>query len=251
MHAAKVLLVVLVVGAVAAAGTFYFVPASRVGPVKEWFFKMEGYGYAQTPNEAIDRLKKALEKRNYEAAARFCGGEYNEWIRKMNKDATKLAKSVDNLSEAMKKHGVKSDKCATALYLLQPFPASFRVADVTKKGDDKAIATLQWTDDIATHEKQQLGDWKINAYLSHVLMPTPHSWELTQVDVVKEKDGYWRVILPISSVRRHVRDCCNELEKNGSDYCNALDEVKGEVKNNPHTKEDIERRLKEQIGKSN
>src|SRR5262249_18817337 len=116
MHAAKVLLVVLVVGSIAAAGTFYFVPTTRVGPVKEWFYKIEGYGYAQTPNEAIDRFQKALQKRDYEAAARFCGGEYNEWIRKMTRDATKLSKGVNNLSDAMKKHGIKSDKCATALY---------------------------------------------------------------------------------------------------------------------------------------
>ncbi len=254
MHAAKVLLVVLIGGLLVAAGVFAFVPSLRPAFVKAWFQKASGFTPATSPEDALDKFKKALEKRDYEAAALYVTGDYKEFIDKGGKDAKELATAVDDLQAVMKTTGVKSDKVDYALFLLTPFPATFKIAKVEKQGDDKATAILDWSDDLARFAavRTHLADWKINPGLLFSLMPS-NSLTLVKVNL-KQEAGAWKIVVPaeITGVGgRHVRDSVEALRKNATNYKNALNEIKTDIKNNPATKEDFERSVKVALEKSN
>src|SRR5262245_14222481 len=131
MHAGKAILLVVLGGLVLAAGLFTFVPSTRPGFVKTWFHQARGFKPAASPEDALDKFKQALEKRDYEAAKLYVTGDYAEWLDKGGPDAAELVAAVDELRAVMKSTGVKSDKVDFALFKLEPFPP-YKVGTVKK-----------------------------------------------------------------------------------------------------------------------
>src|SRR5262249_47586670 len=136
MHAGKALLIVLVVGLVVASGVFWFFPDTRPGFVDTWILKLQGFSPATSPEDALDKFKLAIEKRNYRAAKLYVTADYKEWLDKSGKDAGDLGKAIDDLKYAMNKHGVKSDKAYFILFALDPLPAGLKIKDVKTKDDE-------------------------------------------------------------------------------------------------------------------
>src|SRR5207247_2533152 len=110
MHAVKVLAVVFVVGLLAAAGVFTFVPSTRPGIVKKWFRQAKGLTPAKTPQEALDKFRQALKERDYESAALYCDDAYGEQLKRGAKEAKALGEAVDSLQHNMKSRDIKSGK---------------------------------------------------------------------------------------------------------------------------------------------
>jgi hypothetical protein len=251
MHAVKVLAIVAVVGVLAAAGVFTFVPSTRPSFVKAWFQKASGFTPAKSPEDALDKFKKALEKRDYEAAALYVSGDYKEFIDKGAKDAKTLATAIDNLRSVMKDRNITSDKVDYALFLLTPFPETFKIGKVTKEGDNKASAVIDWSDDVARF-KVHLGEWKIKPELIHSLMPSTNLG-LVRVDL-KNDGGSWKIVIPVeitSAYGRHMRSSTEALRKHAGNYKEALRGVTDDLKRDATTKEDLESALKVAIEKSN
>ena len=260
MRATKALLYGLVIVRVAAAiclGIAWNVRGVRAVPVKGWIRNAQGFGPARSPEDALDKFEIALEKRDYEAASQFLSGDYREWFEKGIDDAEPLAHEIDNLRSAMKKHGVKSDKGDFILFLLDPFPTGYKYR-VTPGSGDSVVATLDWTDVIATHQGQTfqaVQDWKIDGRILHCLLPdVTDARAPLQVTVKKESDGHWRIQIPVASGttynNRHLRDTVDYLRKNGSNFENGLQGLENDVKNEPQTKEDFESALRTKLEQS-
>jgi hypothetical protein len=237
-------------------GTCWFVRAARVGPVKGWIRNAKGFGPAKSPDDALDKFKLAVEKRDYDAAAQYVGGDYREWFEKGADDAEALADEIANLEAAMRKHGVKSARGDFVLYLLQPFPTGYKYK-VGKSEADAVTATLHWDDVIAPHVKNGqtldgLQGWRVDRHAYHSLLPdVVLDARPLQVTVKKETGGHWRIYFPTQGgTDRHVRDTVDYLRKNGTNYRNALKGLKNDVKNEPQTKENFENALRTKLEQS-
>lgn len=254
MQASKALLLVVIGVLVLTAGVFAFVPASRPMPVKKLFWKMGGLTPATSPEDCMDRFKRAMEKRDYEAAATlYCGPAYGEWLAKGGPDAKELARTLDDLRSAMSKYGVKSDKGEFQLYVLDPFPPDFKVVSVTKSGDN-ATAVLSWAEPLARYPGMSIlrdeNRWAPDNRIYTSLLPIVINELTWTVPLAKDKDGFWRVEFPVQVNERHLRDTVEYLRKNGTNYRNALNNLKNDVKNDAPTKENFENSLRKYLQES-
>jgi hypothetical protein len=249
MQATKVLLFVVVLGALAAAALFTFVPSTRPDPIKGVFRRLSGFTPASTPNDCLDKFKKAIEKRDYETAAQYTTGEYTEFLLKTSKGAQKLGQAVDDLVYNLDKYGVRSDKAKLVLHRIEPFPRSFKVNDVKTNGD-KAVAVLSFEEELLQLKSEtNVNDWKVDLNMVYALLPDVPvnvvSWTMN-VELVNEK-GSWKINFPVTT---RLRRSTEALKDNATNYANALNSVKYEVKNDPGSKEQFERRLKTALEES-
>jgi len=255
MQASKALLLLIIGILIVTAGVFSFIPAARPMPVKKLFWKWGGLSPATSPDDCMDRFKRAMEKRDYEAAVTlYCGPDYGEWMAKGGPDAKALAQTLDDLRAAMSKYGVKSDKGEFQLYMLDPFPPDFKVVNVTKSGDKNATATLSWADSLARFPGMsvlvQENRWAPDNRIYTSLLPIVINELTWNVPLAKDKEGFWRVEFPVETPGRHLRDTVEYLRKNGTNYRNALGNLKNDVKNDAPTKENFEASLRRYLQES-
>jgi hypothetical protein len=256
MHGGKALLLIGVVALLVAAGVFYFVDSLRPAFVQDLFNKAGGYTKATSAEDALDKFRQAIDKRNYKAASIYLAGDYKEWFDKGLGDAEAIANEIDNLRHAMKKNGIKSGKADCVLFLLDPFPGGFKYT-IDGKGDS-VTAVLEWADEWKSHSchEQTISGYRVDNRMWSSLLPYVVQVGMLEVTVKKESDGAWRIHIPVESGssglgnHRHLRDTVDYLRKNGSNFKNALESVKNDVKNNPTTKEAFETALKSKLEES-
>jgi hypothetical protein len=213
-------IILAVVGVLVLAGLAFF-DKSPIPALNEMAWSMKGYGLAKTPDEALDRFKKALEARNYEAASRFLEGDFQVQFRKVAKPASRLAEATDNFRHAGTDRGYIDAQVDAILYSLEPFPKTVTVKDVKKsEGGDTATALI--TSDTPSHSIPQGG-----------LAVT-----------LKKKEDVWRLDIPLTPDWRAYLD---GIEKYGQQYTNALDTVKTRMKTDATTKGDVQADLKKEL----
>jgi hypothetical protein len=244
MHGVKVLIVVIVVGVLAAAGLFALVPSTRPAIVKKWFRQASGFTPAKTPTEALDKFRDAIKKRDYETAADYCDNAYREQVLKVAPQAKKLGEAIDSLLYNMQKAEINSPKTKTTLKYLEPFPTSFSVLKIKEVDDKNAVAFLGSDEvfDKDTHVQRNLLDKHAN--MMRTLVPIPN---LSEVELVKEDTGFWKIKWPVTPLLRVKVDA---LKNNATNYANALNQVRDEVKNNPTTKEGLQTELERRLNES-
>jgi hypothetical protein len=251
MRATKAIAILLVVGALAAAGVLAFFPSLRPTFVKKWFWASKGLKPAKTPEEAMEKFKQALEMREYEAAGTlYCTGEYKEFIDRSHKDAKLLADEIEALKATIKDRNMHSDKVDAALFWLTPFPTTFKY-EVKKLGEDKYVAILDWRDS-AKVAAVNLAEWKIDPNMINSLMPSS-GLGLVQIPL-RQVDGSWKLVIPVeaSGLRgRHLRDSTEALRKKAGNYKAGLERVKIDLKTDAVTKGDLDTALKVVIEQSN
>jgi hypothetical protein len=209
----------------------------------------QGFTPAKTPSEAIDGFRKALKERNYEAAQLYLGGDYAEQFHKGAKTGQDLGVAIDNLLSAMETTGTKSDKVKLELLLLDPFPPHIQAPSVKQDGD-KATAAL--TEEINTSLLVQgsFADWHVERRIFRSLLPYKSIPVSGTVDLRKEGEGdkaQWKIYLPVTA---DLRLSVDYLADKGSNYVNAINRVKEDLKNDATTKEGLERALKEKLEES-
>jgi hypothetical protein len=248
MPAWKALVILTIGAAVLAAGAFAFVPATRPPIVQKWIRNASGFAPAKTPQEAIDRFRDCIKKRDYKTAAEvYCAGDYREQMLKGADEAKALGDMIDSLLAAMTKHGVNNDTTRLTLRLLEPFPKSFKVTDIKTEGD-RAVATILGDEDPLQPDKPlPEGFVRNHGLLISSLVPLDSNGLLSQILLVKDASGYWKLSLPVTE---RLRLSVDALKKNGTNYRNAIQVVRDEVKNNPVTKEDVQAQLIAQLDKS-
>ena len=219
LHLTIILAIIAAVGLVALA----FFDSSPIPALNEMVWNMKGYGLAKTPDEALDRFKKAMEARNYKAAARYLDGDYQVQFKKVAKTSQRMAEAVDNFRHAGNDRSYISDDVDKLIvdYHLEPFPKTITVKEVKQsESGDTAVALI--TTEITSKR-------------------VPPS--LAQVQL-KKKEDIWRIELPLTEVERAHFDW---IERYGQDYVNRLDVVKNEMKTDATTKENVHSALKVQL----
>src|SRR5262249_40940703 len=149
---------------------------------------------------------------------------------------------------------VKSDKGDFQLYMLDPFPLDFKVVSVTKSGDKNATAVLSWAEPLArfpgmsvlVQENRSAPHYGVSTAPRPIVF---NAWA-GNVRLSKDKEGFWRVEFAVQVNERHLRDTVEYLRKNGSNYRNALANLKNDVKNDAPTKENFESSLKRYLQES-
>ncbi len=209
----------------------------------------EGFQPAKTPSEAFDRFRKALKERNYEAAQMYLGGDYAEQFHKGAKNAQDLGVAIDNLLSTMETTGTKSDKVKLEMLLLDPFPPNIQVLDVKQDGDK---ATAKLTEEINTSLQVQgdFADWQVERRMFRSLVPYKMIPVIGTVELRKEGDGdkaQWKIFLPVTP---DLRLSVDYLADKGSNYKQAINRVKEDLKNDATTKESLERALRQALEES-
>ena len=204
----------------------------------------QGYSPAKTPSEALDSFRRALKERNYEAAELYLGGDYAEQFHKGSKNGQKLGVAIDNLFSAMETTGTKSDKVKFVLRWLDPFPTDVKVVDVKQSGDGRAYAVLAEETGAPLEIRGDFYGWRVDPRMFRSLCRSVGP----QVELRKESGDQWKIYLPVTP---DLRLCVDYLADNGSNFANAIDRVKEDLKNDATTKESLENALKEALEQSN
>jgi hypothetical protein len=213
------LVIILVVIALIGACVVAYFDFMHVPVLSDLAWKLKGYGAADTPDEALDRFKKAMENRNYVAAARFLDGDYQLQFRKQAKISEQLAKRIENFRSVAKDFGISSDKIEELLALLEPFPKKLTAEDV-KKTDDKATAILKLE-----------GSSRIG-------------WPTRMPVNLKKTDGRWVLDLPLDAKARAHFDW---LDRHAKNVDTALKVVINRMKTDAVTKENVLADLRQEL----
>jgi hypothetical protein len=247
-------LLIAVLALLVVSGVMVFVPAARPGFVQDWFYKAQGYTKSTSAEDALDKFKRAVEKRDYQAASLYLGGDYKEFFDKGRKGAEPIAKAIDDLRHALKNQSVTSNKGDFVLFMLDPIPGNFKYKP--SGSGDEVTATLDWTEALAEHREGiatwRSGErWQVDRRIENSLLP--HSLAVQAyitVKVKKDSDGWWRIYLTDSAGKDRLRESADFVRKNGGNFKNALESLKTDVKNSAPTKENFEISLKNKLEES-
>jgi hypothetical protein len=137
------LVFLLIIGGLIALGiVFHSWVFARVDSFNQW---RSGFGPAQTPTEAIEKFRDAIQKRKYVWAANYCTADYAEMLRKSDTAAARLGGVVDKIRTYMQNNKLQTDQSLALLAALDPFPANFKVSGVVKTiGDKDATGLFVW-----------------------------------------------------------------------------------------------------------
>jgi hypothetical protein len=246
MPASKALFIFIIVGVIAAAGIFTFIPSMRPAVVNSWIQKSKGFTLAKTPDEALDKFRKAIKERDYESAKLYVAGDYLEQLKLGGEAGNKLGTAIDALTYTFKEtKKLKSDKVEFALRLIDPFPPVFEVRDVKKSGDDKATALLEFKYG-QTVNPGYMADWKYDQNINMALTPAEF-WPQLPVELRKEgtgKEEAWRILFPVTpALRKRV----TTLQDYYGNFVQAMNRLNDDLKNNPSTIDNFERELKNEL----
>jgi hypothetical protein len=209
---------------------------------------VQGYTPAKTPSEALDSFRTAIKDRNYTAAEMYLGGDYSEQFHKGAKNGQNLGVAIDNLLNTMETTGTKSDKVKLVLRLLDPFPANLKVLKVEPAGEAKSYALLTEESGSPLEIQGTFQDWHVDPRMIRSLfrsMPPDGRVELRKEGGADNTQ--WKIYLPVTPP---LRDCVDYLAGNGSNYVNAINSVKEDLKRDPTTKESLENALKKALEES-
>jgi hypothetical protein len=105
----------------------------------------EGFGPAQTPAEAMEKFREAVQKRRYHAAAGYCTGEYADVLVKGSDGAARLGKVIDAIRTYMTNKELQTDRALVLLHSLDPFPGNFRIDGTVRQASDReAHGVFTW-----------------------------------------------------------------------------------------------------------
>jgi hypothetical protein len=224
---------------------------------REWFLNLfgkakreaAGYSPAKTPGEASDKFTRAIKDRKYEFAAYYCGGDFHDQLKKGAAAGEALAEAVDDLEGAAKKHGANmTDNAKYVLYQLQPFPKNIKFENIKyKEGEDNASAQLV-EESIPRFNLTGRGAWHVDPLMFRSLI---HGYAGPAIRVTLKRAGEgdekeWKIYFPEN---KNLREVVNHFVDNYKKYVTALNDLKQELINDPHTRENFDGRLREMLGK--
>ncbi len=95
MQVLRLIFLLLFLGVLALGAIFLFSPGTLddVPVLGPWALMWQGAAPAKTPQEALERFRDLVKKRDYKHALLFCSGPYVEEVRGGAEPATALAKS--------------------------------------------------------------------------------------------------------------------------------------------------------------
>jgi len=226
-----VVLVVLLVGAFVAI--FMRAEAMR---------KVQGYSNADTPQEAADMFKKAIQNRDYEYAADYTTPAYAEQMKRGGDAGKEFAVALDNLIYQMNERSLIRDETKLVFASLDPFPKDFTIV-LAKVTEETAEATITFAAPVLRGKEPNSGEWKLRSEMFNVFLTSLRFKNPSTCVVGMKKDAKgWKFDFPSDAALQLRVGHMNEKYKN---YVNPFEMVTQEVKNDPNTKENATARLKE------
>jgi hypothetical protein len=114
----------------------------RVDRFNQW---NAGFAPAQTPNEAMEKFREAIQQRRYSWAASYCMPEYAECLIKCEGPAAQLGAVIDSIRTYMDNKQLGTDQSKALLLALDPFPGAFKINGAVKTINDKdAVGQFVW-----------------------------------------------------------------------------------------------------------
>jgi hypothetical protein len=172
-----------------------------------------GSGPAKTAEEAVEKFKDFVKKRDYETAAQYLGGLYGEMMKKSAKAAEELGKAADSVRSLAEKRGITlTDKARAILDSVETFPTDISVLELKPEGDDKAQGKLN------VQGRPQL------------------------VEVKRDAEG-WKVHFRVPN-EAVLRLAVDRLNQKGKDYARALERIHDQIMSKEiQTKDELENKL--------
>lgn len=230
------LIVVLMAVAVVIIGAYLFM-FKRTEVVRA----AKGYKNAETPQVAADMFKKAIENRDYDMAAHYCTADYAEQLRRGAKSASDMGEAMDDLTYQLKEHALMRDEVKIVLHALDPFPKEIQIT-VSKENGDNAEAAIVFTQPLLTAQPTS-GVWALKPEIYQVYTRSMRFVNPTTVGVaMKKESSVWKFDFPSDPALQARVAYINDKHKN---YINPMRVVTKEVKNDPSTKENTTKRLKQ------
>lgn len=245
----KNIIILVIVAALGAGVYFFFVDPDKGQDLVNKHVK--GFKSAKDPQEALDQFQKAIEERNYTAAATYVTAEYEPQLKKADKEAKEVGEAIDNLREQMKAKSVISDVGLAALLWLDPFPIQVKFKDMKKVDDNKATAVMYFDIDKEVLAKIGTFQWNVDNRMRNVLYqraPTRATgwWDPLPVTLTKSGEGdnvAWKINFP-----KTPEASLDFFIKRAGNVKNGLKRVKDSL-NDPtnRDREGFEKRLKAQL----
>ncbi len=164
MRAVIILLVVVALGGAAYVGIYHpdwiWPDPKKVAEEKrkkERQAELAKYQPAKTPEEAAQNFMKAIQNRDYEAAAKYVTtvstdqsikkDYYAEKLRRNHKAVSAMAKKIDELKKVMVEKNLKAPLSWHLLLALDPFPTDFKIVEDSLQplGQGKDVYSVLFT----------------------------------------------------------------------------------------------------------
>ncbi len=202
---------------------------------RDWIFRKgqeaselaAGYTAAQTPAEAMEQFRKAIQERKYSTAAKYCSGDYAQQLAKAHDAAAALAGLIDSLHSWMDGRSYKTDRAVTALFFLDPFPKNFKIKDVPKKdGEDRAFSHFEVEPISGVQGNLGNDTGQLDPNMFRNCLVNPIMFSPGKLELVREGDSSWKLKIPLytgqAQLIAHLKDNYKRYE---TDLSRFLSEV--------------------------
>lgn len=196
--------------------------------VASWFQSAkeaaQGYTDAKTPQECLDLFQKAIKDRDYDMAAKYCGGDYHHQIKKAASEAEALGEAIDDLLYVMKDNGVKSPEINFVLFWLDPYPKPISV-QIDEKNEASATATI--TPEVPTNmNRAGLSGLSVDNRMGNILIQGVPG-KVTLKNAGKEDEPAWKIHFQMPKT---LPASVTFFVDNASNTKNAIDNIKNNMK---------------------
>jgi hypothetical protein len=281
MPATKALFFVVILAAIVLSIVFTFFEDYRPGIVQNWIDQANGFTPAQSPNEAFEKFRDCIRKRNYKTAVKYVAGDYKEYFSMGAAPATKLADGVDDLKYNVNEvvH-LNSPDANYVLDCLQPFPKDFEFTVEKPIPDQKyKILSQLFPSEFPANEIKVLGQscglgvitFKINApgeaksgrmnfgsfepkaflFLVPLSSIIPQGIKWDGIVALKEegngKDKGWKIHFPLTP---DVKLKVDYMKASYGNYVQAIKNVKYAIKHDAASKNEFESELTKYLTES-
>lgn len=193
------------------------------------YWKIKGYPYADSPEQAMKLLNKAFENRKYDAACRYLEGKFRERMYEVSTIASDLGSEIDDFRYAAKDRGEATDNFEVLMQGIDPMPKSIEYDPAQIKENDDGTAVVP------------------------VVMESssPKGPKLQMILGLRKVDGTWRVVLDLNKPLLHnnmiASDVFQYMDKYGKRMAGRIKAVNRNLKTEPTQRERLTAYLKEQI----
>jgi hypothetical protein len=168
----------------------------------------DGFAPAKTPAEAMEKFREAIQKRRYDAAARYCTRDYAEVLHQGGTSAARLGQVIDAVRAFMKNKELQTDRAVLLLHLLDPFPQNLVIHGAVKQLNDReAVGVFAWEPLPVSSSTVPLSApaLSVDGKMFQRCLTPGHLFSSGGVKLVKEADGWKLQIVPTPAEQASVR----------------------------------------------
>ncbi len=198
----RTLALLVVIGALIAVAIVY----------RSWVFNQfdtanrwrTGFRPAETPNDAMEKFRDAIQQRKYSWAASYCTKDYADLLIKCDGPAAHLGAIIDKIRDYMEANKLQNDQCQALLFYIDPFPRRFKVQGVPKQINDReAVGAFVWEPLPNVSLDQFRGS--VDAGMFYVNLVPADIGSGAPIKITKEGDAWKLNIVPTTANVENVR----------------------------------------------